>query len=627
MHQFIHNLFHIVVLLSTLSLLVTSISLSPATWPPGTIEQYFNYTNTYGYKVAKPAGISMNGKGIVSGTSSAIAVHVATDALSKGANAMDAMLAAIMAQVTVAAGSYVSFAGLLGLVYYNAKDGKLYSLSGNWNKPYEYNKDDTCKSGQYSCMGQKTLVPGFFKAVEAASKRFGELPLSTLLEPSIYFAEQGFPTHTLLSHLLNSKYGDRLAQSEEGSSLLINPDTGKRYKFGELYRQPHLANVLRNISENGVDYMYSGEWGQKMVKSVQEHKGYINRKDMENYEAIWDDPFTTTYHSDNMVIHSMATDGGISVIETMNIIELLNIQSKYNESAQLLFDLIQAGRWNSLLRLVVAYAPKMLNTMFPDIDLTREGRLTKETAQKVFDLVINNPKKLEQIWYHYYKQCPTYPSNPCRYTGPHDKDHTPDPFQGHSDAFSIIDQYGNAVAVVHSMNALPWGTGIVVDGIALSDATTANGYTLYQTQPGQQIPFNVEPTIVTYNGKPIIAQGTIGGGLHESTLLNLVNILESKLTPKQACDMPHFQFIDYQYSYGCYPKNQTIAVGTQYGQFTEQIVQQVQQQLGQCLNVLRDPLLATSTGTPGYSAIVYSNDNYQQQGGTDKELNGWSEGL
>lgn len=47
-------------------------------------------------------------------------------------------------------------------------------------------------------------------------------------------------------------------------------------------------------------------------------------------------------------------------------------------------------------------------------------------------------------------------------------------FQGHSGAFTVMDQYANAVCIVHSLNSMPFGTGLFVDGIALSDATTAN---------------------------------------------------------------------------------------------------------------------------------------------------------
>jgi len=106
---------------------------------------------------------------------------------------MDAAIGASMAQIVIAGGSYISFAGLAVMVYYEAKTGKLYSLNGVFNKPLNFDSQ-TCpaNSQQESCLGSKVLVPGFMKSIEEARSRFGTLSLSTLLEPSIYFAENGF---------------------------------------------------------------------------------------------------------------------------------------------------------------------------------------------------------------------------------------------------------------------------------------------------------------------------------------------------------------------------------------------------------------------------------------------------
>lgn len=60
--------------------------------------------------------------------------------------------------------------------------------------------------------------------------------------------------------------------------------------------------------------------------------------------------------------------------------------------------------------------------------------------------------------------------------------------------------------------------------------------------------------IVTFKAKPIICQATIGGALHPISISDFVNILDTNLTPNEACEMPHFQFIDYKHAGVCFPK-------------------------------------------------------------------------
>ncbi|KAL9651793.1 hypothetical protein ABK040_014438 [Willaertia magna] len=602
------------------------ISLNPETWPQGTIEKYTKLLN--GLHVDKPQGFSKNGEGIVSGTSSALAVHVATDALSKGLNAMDAVLAAIMAQIVISSGSYVSFAGILGLVYYNAKDGKIYSLNGNWNKPLQF-KPDTCTNFDTNCIGKKVLIPGFMSALESARKRFGTVNLSTLLEPSIYFAEKGFVLDTLLSSYFNSKsLQSKLFRTKEGYEIFINPQTNQPYRYGELFKQVKLSQMLRNVSKYGIDYMYRGDWAEKFVNTVNEYGGSVSLNDLAQYEPIWSDPIKVTYRSDNISIHSLGlpADGGVRVGETMNLLELLNVNNSYTQSASTLSKLMDIAKWSQLLKSVVYFDPKSLNKMFPNIDLSFSGRTSKETAKQVFDIMFNNPPQdLQNRWYGFYKNCTTKEGNTCIYE---DKKIPKklNPFEGHSDAFTVIDKYGNVAAIVHSINSMPFGTGLFVDGIALSDATTANLGQLKITENGKQIPSPIQPTIVTLNEKPIIASGTIGGGLHPSTILNLYNILNQRLTPKLACDLPRFQGIQYT-SNGCLPKNTTIPMGGD--QFSEEIIKQVKST--QCLNILNEILEPTSTGSPGYSSLVYAyygmDGRKMYLGGVNKEFNGFTEGI
>lgn len=53
--------------------------------------------------------------------------------LKRGGTAMDAAMAATMLQPCLAAGSYVSYAGITNVVYFQAASGKVYNLSAGFN--------------------------------------------------------------------------------------------------------------------------------------------------------------------------------------------------------------------------------------------------------------------------------------------------------------------------------------------------------------------------------------------------------------------------------------------------------------------------------------------------------------
>ena len=68
-----------------------SVSFSPKTWFPRDFQRLEALSLHYSHRRPKPLAFS-DGKGLVAGTSSALAVHAGTEALRKGGNAVDACL-------------------------------------------------------------------------------------------------------------------------------------------------------------------------------------------------------------------------------------------------------------------------------------------------------------------------------------------------------------------------------------------------------------------------------------------------------------------------------------------------------------------------------------------------------
>ena len=81
-----------------------------------------------------------------------------------------------------------------------------------------------------------------------------------------------------------------------GKNVFTNPETGKYYKLGEIFKQPELLKVLQSIADDGIDEMYTGSWARDMASLVEKENGVITMSDMSNYTVNWRDPINTTYH-------------------------------------------------------------------------------------------------------------------------------------------------------------------------------------------------------------------------------------------------------------------------------------------------------------------------------------------
>ena len=70
---------------------------------------------------------------MVSAISSPIAVLAGVETLRHGGNAADAAATVALTEITTQLGSVVSFAGIMSLVYYDAKTSMLHSLDAGYN--------------------------------------------------------------------------------------------------------------------------------------------------------------------------------------------------------------------------------------------------------------------------------------------------------------------------------------------------------------------------------------------------------------------------------------------------------------------------------------------------------------
>jgi gamma-glutamyltranspeptidase/glutathione hydrolase len=489
--------------------------LSPKKWPAGETVIYDWLSKQFGLQNVLAEGQN----GVIAGTTSASAQRAGLEALRQGGSAADAVLASTLAQICQAMGSWVSYAGIFTMVYFEAASGRCYSLNAGFDtvlgendpksipamaNPLSPRPDDEIRPS-----GRTALVPGYMAGVQAASEKFGKLAFADLFAPAIHYAENGFeltPFHARLIDLRKKV----LARLPETKALFTKPD-GSWFGEGDLFKQPRLAGTLRKIAAQGAGYMYAGEWGRKFVDAVRREGGHMTLEDMRNYRVLWSDPLEIDYGGCRIYTQGLPAQGGVHLAEALHVASLagLSAMGHYAESPLAFF-------WLSQITNLMALSfmpPQAVSSLLGGADGSLAARAGEDHARRIWSLMSAGRFPLTKL-----------PAG----EGPH-----------HSDAVVAVDRWGNAAALVHSSNTVVWGTtGIFVDGVSVPDPGAFQQALIAQTGPGKRLPDPTEPLIIAKDGKPIAALSSIGAGLHQKTLSVLINLIDFHWGLKRAVDAP-----------------------------------------------------------------------------------------
>src|SRR3954464_15278755 len=200
--------------------------------------------------VAKPALVAGRSKvattyGIVA-ASQPLAARAGVQMLERGGNAVDAAIAAnaVMALVEP---HYNGIGGDLLAIYYEARTGKLYGLNAAGWAPAGLTPEFLRSRGITRVPGsgiQSVTVPGAVAGWDSMRARFGKLPMSDLLAPAIFYADNGFPVTDVIARYWEGGQKKLAAEPLAAQTFLPN---GRAPRAGEVFRNPRLAGTLRLV--------------------------------------------------------------------------------------------------------------------------------------------------------------------------------------------------------------------------------------------------------------------------------------------------------------------------------------------------------------------------------------------
>ncbi len=438
-------------------------------------------------------------------TSNALATEAGEKILAEGGNAYDAATT-ISAMLSVVEPFASGLGGGAFWLIYDAKSNKYKMLDARETAPLQSHKNMYLDENEDIIKNISTLgplsagIPGIPAVLSYVNDKYGSKKLSTLLDPAYTAAINGFPVNE--RYLKGANYKKEwLKKYKETEAIFL--DKGEVPQKGWILKQVDLARTIKKIMKDGHKSFYTGSFAKKMVESVQSNGGIWTEEDLNRYKVLEREPVRSTYKGISIIAPGLPSSGGLVLSNALNILAGYELD-KLSLTAQkhLIIE--------SLRRAYYERAIKMGDPDFMDNSL--EFLLTPSYAAK----------QRESININYATDNQT-----LEFADP--------PYQGQGNDtthFSVIDKFGNRVAVTQSINFwfgsafVPKGTGVLLnnemDDFSIKPGTE-NGYGLIgydanAVEPGKRMLSSMTPTFLE-SERGFVILGTPGGSRIISMIL------------------------------------------------------------------------------------------------------------
>jgi len=256
--------------------------------------------------------------GIVA-TAHALASQAGAEVLARGGSAADAVIAA-NALLGVTEPMMNGMGGDLFVIYWQAKKRKLYGLNASGWAPKALTIRHLARKG-YQAMPQNGIdsvtVPGVVDGWSSLHRRFGQLRWKELLQPAIFYAENGYPVPEVIQGYW--QVGPEALADDKESQRVYLP-AGKVPAVGSIFRNPDLARSLRLVADDGAKVFYRGKIARAIVDTSGSHGGVMSKDDLAEFSSEWVDPISTTYRG--WTVYELPPNGqGMAALEMLNIME------------------------------------------------------------------------------------------------------------------------------------------------------------------------------------------------------------------------------------------------------------------------------------------------------------------
>ena len=456
-----------------------------------------------------------------------LASEAGAQILKKGGNAFDAAIATQFALAVV-----YPQAGNIGgggfLVGYTKKGEKIaldYRETAPKNASRDMYLDEKGKANtDLSQNGRLAVgVPGSVSGMFYTHQKFGKLPMSVLIQPAIDLAQKGFALTEREANLLNETREDFLKHNSHPTAFTKDSP----WKKGDILVQKELAQTLKLIQKQGQKAFYEGKNAQLLVDEMKRGNGIITLEDLKNYKTKERKALQFDYKNHEIVSMPLPSSGGILLAQMLKMSSFENLEKYPQNSPEAVQVMVEAERR--------AFADRAEFMGDPDFIEDKTEMLISE-------------EYLKNRWKNFSFEKAT-PSAEVGKIIAQPKEST------ETTHISIIDKFGNAVAVTTTLNGL-YGSKVVVKGggyflnnemddfsvkPGVPNMFGAVGGEANKIEPNKRMLSSMTPTIVLKNGNPYIVVGTPGGTtIPTSVYQSIVNVIDFKMTPSSAVNSAKF---------------------------------------------------------------------------------------
>lgn len=428
-------------------------------------------------------------------TSQPLATQVGLDILKQGGNAIDAAIAAnAMLGLVEPTGNGIG--GDLFAIVWDAKTKQLYGLNASGRSPKSLSLEYFLEQGMSKIPSHGPLpvsVPGAVDGWFELHSKFGSLPMTSILSPTIEYAKKGFPVSELIAWYMNRSVPTLSKFDGFKETYMPNGATPKK---GEIFVNQHLAATLEKIATGGRDAFYKGDIARTIAAYMKEQGGFLSYEDLASHTSTWVEPVSTNYRGYD-VWELPPNSQGIAALQILNMLEQFDIEGMGFDSPEYIHTFVEAKKLAFEDR-AKYYADSDFNQIPTDWLISKEYAqqrlklLSQDKAAKRYDAGIN---------------------------------------EGDTIYLTTADKDGNMVSLIQS-NYRGMGSGMTPTGLGFILQDRGELFSLKEGhfnvyEPGKRPFHTIIPAFVTKNGKPWLSFGVMGGGtqpqMHAQILINLID--------------------------------------------------------------------------------------------------------
>jgi len=477
----------------------------------------------------------------------------------QGGNAVDAGVATMFA-ASISEFSHFGFGGEAPILI-RTKAGKVYAIAGVGTMPKlataQMFRERRPKPGEILSLdpgGLKgiipvagimpALVPSMVESGLVALRDFGTKSFSEAIQPAIELAD---------GLAIDEMRAGSIARSRRFLDLW--PDSKKTFMPngqvpmpGDIFHQPNLARTLRSMAAAekkalaagatraaGIDavrdFFYRGDIAHRIDAFMRANDGLMRYEDLAAFKLQPEEPVSTDYR-DYKVYKPGFWSQGPAMIEALNILEGFDLRSLGYNSAEYIHKSVEA--------LKLAYADRDAYYGDPKFNhLPSDVLLSKSYAAERRKL-IGHSASLDFI-------PGTIDGKQARHPVDMDIARTKiddELMASDTTCVDVIDKDGVVFSATPSGS---WMPSVIAGDTGIPLTERAQQFILVPGSPnelagGKSPRVTLSPTIVTEQGKPLLALSTPGGDNQEQSLIQLfLNVVEFHMNPQAAVEAPRYQ--------------------------------------------------------------------------------------